>query len=254
MEGRSALETEARSDSDPSSDPDTRPGISLRAITELFDQIKKHEAQHRDRRFRVYCSFLQIYNERIYDLLNPNSIEGRGLRLRWNKEDQFVVENLFTYEVQSSDEAIEIYTYGTTNRVTTSHRLNMFSSRSHSIFCLNVETIDTETQEQVASSKLQLVDLAGSERTAATGNSGDERHFKESIDINKSLFTLGKVIAQLASAGKSREQAFVPYRDSKLTSLLKQSLGGNSFCVMVSLHIHTPLMIGSMHRPTRRLL
>lgn len=81
-------------------------------------------------------------------------------------------------------------------------------------------------------SKLQLVDLAGSERSAQTGNTGLAA--KESIDINKSLFTLRKVITTLAEAGNKSKMAHVPYRDSKLTSLLKQSLGGNSYCLMIA--------------------
>ncbi len=212
-------------------------GVTFRSIQELFDQIR---AKNRGKRkhYRVYCSFLQIYNEKIYDLLNAGGLQGQaqgqGLRMRWNKEDQFKVENLFVFEVENAEEAKEIYVYGIKNRMVAAHSLNLFSSRSHCIFSLTVEAMDAANTEQVVISKLQLVDLAGSERSSQTGNIGNEKHFKESIDINKSLFTLRKVISLLAEhSNDAKEGRFVPYRDSKLTSLLKQSLGGNSFCLMV---------------------
>jgi kinesin family protein 4/21/27 len=219
---------------------DNRHGITFRSIKELFDQVNVRKASS-GKYYRIYCSFLQIYNEKIYDLLNVSCLEGQGLRLRWNKEDQFKVENLFVFEVENYNEAIEIYNYGIKNRIVAAHNLNLFSSRSHCLFTLNVEAIDAENMEQMVISKLQLVDLAGSERTMQTGNYVNERHFKESIDINKSLFILRKVISILSedssvSSGKSKEHKFIPYRDSKLTSLLKQSLGGSSYCLMVIRH------------------
>jgi len=213
-------------------------GITFRSIYELFEQIK-NKRKTKGKIYRVYCSFLQIYSEKIYDLLNTNALQGQGqgLRLRWNKEDQFKVENLFVFEVENAAEAKEIYLYGIRNRAIASHNLNLFSSRSHCIFSLTVEAIDSTNIEHTVISKLQLVDLAGSERASQTGNFNDEKHLKESIDINKSLFTLRKVISLLAEASSgntfSKDQKFIPYRDSKLTSLLKQSLGGNSFCLMV---------------------
>jgi Kinesin-like protein len=111
-----------------------------------------------------------------------------------------------------------------------SHNLNSASSRSHSILSLTIEGVDTEGGG-ISSSKLQLVDLAGSERASLTGNEGQA--LKESIEINKSLFTLRQVITTLA-ANREGENSFVPYRDSKLTSLLKQSIGGNSYCLMIA--------------------
>lgn len=212
-------------------------GVTFRSIKELFDQINAKRTEG-GKYYRVYCSFLQIYNEKIYDLLNANSLEGQGLRLRWNKEDQFKVENLFVFEVENYEEARDIFNYGIKNRIVASHNLNLFSSRSHCLFSLTVESLDSENMEQVVISKLQLVDLAGSERTMQTGNYLNDKHFKESIDINKSLFILRKVISLLSDANSpvqnSKDHHFIPYRDSKLTSLLKQSLGGNSYCLMVA--------------------
>ena len=216
--------------------PEGSKGIIFRAIKELFDQIEAIRSEGK-KHFRIYCSFLQIYNEKIYDLLNVNSLQEGGLRLRWNKEDQFKVENLYVFEVETENEARDVYSYGIKNRIMASHNLNLYSSRSHCLLTLTVEAMDKETMEQVVISKLQLIDLAGSERAAMTGNSANERHMKESIDINKSLFNLRKVISLLAEASSgavlSKDHTFIPYRDSKLTSLLKQSLGGNSYCLMV---------------------
>jgi kinesin family protein 4/21/27 len=150
-----------------------------------------------------------------------------GLRLRWNSEEQFSVENLFVCECKSADEVMDFFRMGVRNRVTATHKLNWASSRSHSILTLRVESLDLE-QENHRYSKLELVDLAGSERIGLTGTEG--RLAKESIDINRSLFTLRQVITQLAAG----DQSHIPYRESKLTSLLKQSIGGNSYCLMMA--------------------
>jgi hypothetical protein len=116
-----------------------------------------------------------------------------------------------------------------------SHNLNHASSRSHAIFTLTLEITDNNSVDSVVVSKLQLVDLAGSERQSQTGNTGLAA--KEAIDINKSLFTLRQVITSLAEGAKNKQKssaAHIPYRDSKLTSLLKQSLGGNSYSLMLA--------------------
>ena len=125
---------------------------------------------------------------------------------------------------------------GLKNRISASHKLNLQSSRSHSILTIRIESFDkTGGSNSILSSKLELVDLAGSERIGQTGTEG--RQAKESIDINKSLFTLRQVISILADSNKSKGQkdrSYVPYRDSKLTSILKQSIGGNSYCLMIA--------------------
>ena len=117
-----------------------------------------------------------------------------------------------------------------------SHNLNDFSSRSHSIFSLTIESQDLRDPNNVTVSKMQLVDLAGSEKQSLTGTTG--QHAKESIDINKSLHVLRKVITALTESQSNNQKGgrnVVPYRESKLTCLLKQSLGGNSYTLMVSI-------------------
>ncbi len=134
------------------------------------------------RHYNVFVSFLQIYNEKVFDLLNPQivqgvggkrSIEGQsGLRIRWTKKDQFVVENLYVFETSSPQEVLDLYKYGARNRILASHNLNDFSSRSHSIFSLTIESQDLRDPNNVTVSKLQLVDLAGSEKQSLTGTTG----------------------------------------------------------------------------------
>ena len=127
----------------------------------------------------MWVSFLQIYSERIYDLLNPavgnprnSAANFEGLRLRWNKQDQFNVENLFVFECRSADELNKYFAAGLKNRATASHRLNVSSSRSHSILTIRVESVDTRRPTSVLTSKIELVDLAGSERIGQTGTEG----------------------------------------------------------------------------------
>ena len=118
-----------------------------------------------------------------------------GLRIRWTKKDQFVVENLYVFETANDKEVLDLFRYGAQNRVLASHNLNDVSSRSHSIFSITVESQDLRDPVNVTVSKLQLADLAGSEKQSLTGTTGQQA--KESIDINKSLHVLRKVITQL---------------------------------------------------------
>jgi kinesin family protein 4/21/27 len=126
---------------------------------------------------------------------NFSSFKDGGLRIRWTKKDQFVVENLYVFECQSPEEALELFKFGRKNRVLASHNLNELSSRSHTIFSITIEAQDIRGQSDVTVSKLQLVDLAGSEKQSLTGTTGIQA--KESIDINKSLLVLRKVITAL---------------------------------------------------------
>lgn len=176
---------------------------------------------------------MQVYKEKIYDLLNKSHVkgvvsDGPGLKLKWNKNDIFTVENLYTFECKSVDDVMALYHFGIKNKVVASHNMNNSSSRSHSMLSLTVEQVEVSNLDNVVVSKLQLVDLAGSERQSQTGNTAS----KESIDINKSLFTLRQVITALTE--RTKQASYVPYRDSKLTCLLRQSLGGNSYCLMVA--------------------
>ena len=196
-------------------------GVSIRAIKDIFEQAKRQTAG-RTKNIKIYCSFLQIYNEKIFDLLNMANlpIKGNanamtGLKMRWNKTEQFVVENLFVFECFTAEDALKLFNTGIKNRVVAAHNMNNASSRSHCIFTLSVEQSNSDDFNNVIYSKLQLVDLAGSERAGMTGNTGIA--YKESIDINKSLMTLRKVINGLSDKRASSKKAHIPYRESKLT-------------------------------------
>merc|ERR1719428_1835311 len=211
-------------------------GVLLRSVEALFRSVRAVRASSSDA-INIKVSFLQIYNERIYDLLNPAHLRAMkddtataGLRLRWSPLQQFHVENLFVYECKGPEEVMRHFRYGSNNRAVASHKLNYASSRSHCVLSLVVER--TGADNVVRYGRMSLVDLAGSERVARTEVQG--QNLREAININQSLFVLRKVIAALASPSKDAERDHIPYRESKLTSLLKQSFGGNSYTVMLA--------------------
>ncbi|KAL0488632.1 hypothetical protein AKO1_015673 [Acrasis kona] len=195
-------------------DADTR-GLAPRVVEELFDAIDKSEL---NLEFTVKVSFFEIYMERIYDLLEPSKA---NLQV---KEDTigktFFVENLTEIYVSSDVEVLSYIKLGNSNKKISATNMNRDSSRSHTILLITVSQVDTRNSQKFTS-KLYIVDLAGSEKvykTAATGTRLDEAK-----SINTSLATLGKVINAL-----TEKHPHVPYRESKLTKLLQDSLGGNS--------------------------
>ena len=174
-------------------------------------------------------SFLEIYGEDVHDLSCPASTrntERASLPVRENDQGLVFVQGLNEIFVQSAEEALEFLYQGTQNRTTASTLMNAGSSRSHAVFTITldqqVNSTDTEDDVQQMSSKLTFVDLAGSERLKRTGAEG--QRMKEGIQINSGLFNLGQVINGLAddqrlkNGGKS---SHIPYRNSKLTHLLK---------------------------------
>lgn len=183
----------------------------------------------------VEVSYLEIYNERVRDLLNP-STKG-NLKVREHPSTGPYVEDLAKLVVRSFAEIENLMDEGNKARTVAATNMNETSSRSHAVFTLTLsqKRHDVETgmdTEKVA--KISLVDLAGSERATSTGATG--ARLKEGAEINRSLSTLGRVIAALAdlSNGKKKNASMVPYRDSVLTWLLKDSLGGNSLTAMIA--------------------
>ena len=169
---------------------------------------------------------------------SSTNLDPVGLKLKWNPFDVYTVENLFNFSCVTEAEIFRLFNFGLRNKVIGSHKMNLTSSRSHTIFSIHVEQIDMTQPDSVVISKLQLVDLAGSERQELTKTDGKTQ--KEAIEINKSLFTLRQVITalnDLAGGRKDPNGIYVPYRDSKLTCLLRQSIGGNAFtCMIACLH------------------
>lgn len=199
-------------------------GIIPRAFEQVFKQIDSMP----NKQFLVRVSFLELYNEEIRDLLanNPKN----KLDLREKPDVGVYVKDLISFPVQSVEEMHQKLEIGRKNRAVGATSMNEGSSRSHSIFSITVEASEfgPDGQNHIRMGKLNLVDLAGSERQSKTQATGDR--FKEAININQSLTTLGNVISALVSA----KAAHIPYRDSKLTRLLQDSLGGNTKTVMVA--------------------
>ena len=197
-------------------------GILPRCFEFLFssisEQISKKNAQ-----YLIKCSYLEIYQEQINDLLDQNP---RNLQLREDMKKGVYVEGLIEETVSNVMETYEMLSIGSQNRHVSYTSMNKESSRSHSVFTLIIESkTSVDGLVNFRTSRFHLIDLAGSERQKATDCAGDR--LKEAGMINKSLSALGNVINSLVdiSEGKSRH---VHYRDSKLTFLLKDSLGGNS--------------------------
>uniref|UniRef100_A0A3Q3IKK6 Kinesin motor domain-containing protein n=2 Tax=Monopterus albus TaxID=43700 RepID=A0A3Q3IKK6_MONAL len=188
--------------------------------------------------FRTEVSYLEIYNERVQDLLKRTTTYGGGLRVREHPRDGPYVENLSKHLVHNHSDMESLILLGNANRTTASTSMNDVSSRSHAIFTISFTQawFDEELPRETLS-KIHLVDLAGSERADAMRNTGTR--LREGANINKSLVTLGSVISALADLGVGgqstrKKQIFIPYRHSVLTWLLKDSLGGNSVTTMIA--------------------
>ncbi|XP_071449383.1 kinesin-like protein KIF3A isoform X2 [Hetaerina americana] len=200
-------------------------GIIPNSFAHIFGYIAKSKE---DKRFLVRVSYLEIYQEEVRDLLSQD--QGKRLEVRERPNLGVFVKGLSGYVVNNAGDMDKIVKMGNKNRVVGATAMNAQSSRSHAIFTVTVECIqeDSEGEHHLRMGKLHLVDLAGSERQSKTGASG--QRLKEASQINLSLSTLGNVISALVD-GKSTH---VPYRNSKLTRLLQDSLGGNSKTVMVA--------------------
>ncbi|XP_031778628.1 kinesin-like protein KIF14 isoform X4 [Nasonia vitripennis] len=210
-------------------------GIIPRFCHEIFTRIS---LDHKNN-ITVEISYFEIYNEKIHDLLisNNNGSKRAPLKVREHPVLGPYIVDLSQHTVQSYEDLKTWLKVGNSQRATAATGMNEKSSRSHSIFSI----ILTQTQSKAPSkakqgddsrrSKINLVDLAGSERLSNTGACGDR--LREGVSINKSLLTLGKVIGSLAESTNERKRGFVPYRESVLTWLLKESLGGNSRTAML---------------------
>ncbi|OAL35952.1 hypothetical protein AYO20_04858 [Fonsecaea nubica] len=207
-------------------------GVIPRICREMFERINGLQSDPH-LTCTVEVSYLEIYNERVRDLLNP-ATKG-NLRVREHPSTGPYVEDLAKLAVRSFSEIENLMDEGNKARTVAATNMNETSSRSHAVFTLTLtqKRHDAETSmdtEKVA--KISLVDLAGSERATSTGATG--ARLKEGAEINRSLSTLGRVIAALADLSSGKKSLKVPYRDSVLTWLLKDSLGGNSMTAMIA--------------------
>ncbi|KAE8600956.1 hypothetical protein XENTR_v10013475 [Xenopus tropicalis] len=214
-------------------------GLIPRICEGLFSRIAE-TTRWGDASFRTEVSYLEIYNERVRDLLRRKSSKTFNLRVREHPKEGPYVEDLSKHLVQNYGDVEELMDAGNINRTTAATGMNDVSSRSHAIFTINFTQAKFDAEMPCETvSKIHLVDLAGSERADATGATGVR--LKEGGNINKSLVTLGNVISALADLSQDaanhlakKKQVFVPYRDSVLTWLLKDSLGGNSKTIMIA--------------------
>lgn len=204
-------------------------GIIPRVINLIFEEIERKK-ENGD--FVVKINFIEIYNEEIHDLLNKTGVE-KNLAIR-ERAGSIVIDGLCDEPVENAEGTLKCLEDGTLNRSVASTKMNSESSRSHAIFTINIDYLGHVSENEVTgekwTTKFHFVDLAGSERAKKTGASGAT--FKEGISINKGLLCLGNVISALTE--ESKKSNHIPYRDSKLTRILQDSLGGNANTFMIA--------------------
>jgi hypothetical protein len=234
--------------SGPEVDVDTQnKGIIPRSLQAVFDSLKDVSPPES---YLLTVSYTEVYKDELRDLLNDTT-PSRSIQLREREDGNIVVSGVTEVPVSTVRDALQCLKVGNANRITGATKMNKRSSRSHAVFTLRAEIVkcvlkmSTQSSEgdlttnrshqeqgrlQKISPKFHFVDLAGSERFGQTGNEGNR--FKESIHINSGLLALGNVISALGET--RRKTHHIPYRDSKITRLLKDSLGGNAKTVMLA--------------------
>ena len=205
------------------------PGILPCTLRDIFIKINKITKENPNINYKVYCSYIEIYNENIHDLLTDSNF----LKLVDDKKYGVIVAGAKKVRIENFETGIGIKDFGEENRKYRETLFNEYSSRSHSIFQIFIESFEIREEDNFSKSKyscLNLIDLAGSERineyetkNITTGETGY---------INKSLFVLANVINKLAENPQNKK-VHIPYRDSKLTRLLSQALGGNSLTTII---------------------
>ncbi|POS83004.1 kinesin motor domain-containing protein, partial [Erysiphe pulchra] len=217
------------------------PGLIPRTCEDLFERIEAARQETPNISYHVRVSYFEVYNEHVRDLLAPTQPNQPPyyLKIRESPTEGPYIKNLTDAPVRNIKEIMKYMKMGDGNRTVASTKMNDTSSRSHAVFTIMLKQIHhdmdrDETTERVA--RIRLVDLAGSERAKAIEATGVR--LREGSNINKSLTTLGRVIAALADPKQyrpgKRNRDIVPYRDSILTWLLKDSLGGNSKTAMIA--------------------
>ncbi|XP_067232121.1 kinesin family member 4 isoform X1 [Chanodichthys erythropterus] len=209
------------------SEQENEPTVGV--IPRVIQRIYQEKSKCADCEFLLAVSYLEIYNEEILDLL-CTSKDKPVISIREDPKDGIKIVGLTEKDVFTAEEMVSCLELGNSARTVGSTAMNAASSRSHAIFTISLEQRRKGDKNDVMVSKLHLVDLAGSERQKKTKAEGDR--LKEGISINRGLLSLGNVISALGD--ESKKGTFVPYRDSKLTRLLQDSLGGNSHTLMIA--------------------
>ncbi|KAK3646464.1 tubulin-dependent ATPase kip3 [Elasticomyces elasticus] len=209
-----------------------QPGIIFLTMQELFEKVDELQTEKES---EITLSYLEIYNETIRDLLNPGAGGKQGLMLREDANQAVSVAGLSSHNPKNVQEVMDMVIRGNAHRTQSPTEANATSSRSHAVLQVNISLKDRNaaTSEPLTMATLSIIDLAGSERASATKNRGER--LLEGANINKSLLALGSCINALCAppSRNARNQNHVPYRNSKLTRLLKFSLGGNCRTVMI---------------------
>uniref|UniRef100_A0A8C4MGG1 Kinesin family member 27 n=1 Tax=Equus asinus TaxID=9793 RepID=A0A8C4MGG1_EQUAS len=209
-------------------------GIIPRAIQEIFQNISENPSID----FNIKVSYIEVYKEDLRDLLELET-SVKDLHIREDEKGNTVIVGAKECQVESADEVISLLEMGNAARHTGTTQMNEHSSRSHAIFTISICQVEKNVEatedgscysRRHIVSKFHFVDLAGSERVTKTGNTGER--FKESIQINSGLLALGNVISALGDP--RRKNSHIPYRDAKITRLLKDSLGGSAKTVMIT--------------------
>ena len=249
MQGPGEVDDNLDCDVNPSApcvdDPDAQ-GLIPRVLQRIFQRVEDEingsllhpdtpiDQRPCDMQFMVKCSYLEIYNEQVADLLLPVGSTSNNPTIREHEKKGVFVEGLTEALVTNAEETYDLFTKGSFNRRVGMTEMNRESSRSHAVFTVSLESKRRPCPGaalQKKSALLHLVDLAGSERQKSTDSSGDR--LKEASAINKSLSALGNVIKALVDVADGKER-HVPYRDSKLTYLLKDALGGRARCTLLA--------------------
>ncbi|TXT07164.1 hypothetical protein VHUM_03334 [Vanrija humicola] len=216
------------------------PGVIVRTMSDLFELIEESRDRYET---QLEVLMVEIYNETIRDLLHdefPAPMPPGGLKLLENEKERVTIAEVTIRTPKSVDEVMQLVLLGNERRSTSYTESNSVSSRSHAVLQINVSRkskspdVDMDNDavlQDSSSATLSIIDLAGSERAAATRNMGDR--MKEGANINKSLLALSSCISALCGAQRNGSKPHVPYRNSKLTRLLKFSLGGNCRTVMI---------------------
>ncbi|CAI2377607.1 unnamed protein product [Moneuplotes crassus] len=232
------------------------PGLIPLTINEIFRLTADGKSGSN---CKVTCSYMEIYNESVNDLLNPKN---KNLGIRESVSKGIHIQGLTTEECKDQKTMIELLEAGENARITAATNLNEQSSRSHSVFRFNIEISEKKKNGEISTktSQFNLVDLAGSEGVSRTKSQGIR--FREGSNINKSLLALSKVIHRLSSNEK-KGKVFINYRDSKLTRILQPSLGGNSqtivICTLSQLFVNyqesvKTLLFGQMAKNVRTIV
>jgi len=228
----------SRSTITPSSD--TQEGVIARAVDKIFAKIKDLDVHYE---FKVRVAFVELYMEQLCDLLSTKADGGNNaVDIREDPKQGVYIANLTEVPIKDSEEVFQALVKGSSRRATAATNMNAVSSRSHAIFTISIEgnrrsaslseTAEADELDMPDSirAKFHLVDLAGSERAKKTGATGER--YKEGVSINMGLLSLGNVIAALGE--DNGPKTHISYRDSKLTRLLQDSLGGNSHTLMIA--------------------